>query len=126
MAVMSMGGYGPCDAWGGNFALYAVRSKSLLYSDYFCPEWALFHFTFTDDGKVVFVGIPPYPAALGYRGYRVSFVDSTTGVLHRQLTFEGEVYSVSPDGSKIATAALQSPGGTEISDTYTQKVIGRV
>ena len=45
IVAMSLGGYAPCDAWGGNYALYDVESQTLLYNDYFCQIRLIpFHF----------------------------------------------------------------------------------
>ncbi len=84
IVATSMGGYAPCDAWGGNYALYDVESHTLLYNDYFCPESALFHFTFTNNSKVVFVG---NSAGTKGNGYQVSIVDSITGASLKRIKF---------------------------------------
>jgi WD40 repeat protein len=123
VVVVSMGGYGPCDAWGGNFALYDVESGFILYNEDFCPESTLYHFTFTNNGKVVFVGDP---VERSDRGYRVSVVDSNTGVLLKQLSFKGQVDSISPDGSKIALDPFQDSMGTQIIDINTQNIVEKI
>lgn len=122
IVVMSMGMYAPCDAWGGNFALYDISSRAILYNDYFCPESALFHFTFANDGNVVFTGISRDSSSWGYKA---SIVNAETGTSIRQLSFEGYIDSVSPDGSKIAVRPFQSES-TEIVDANSEKVIDRV
>lgn len=123
VVVVSMGHYGPCDAWGGNFALYDLESGFILYNEDFCPESTLYHFTFTNNGKVVFVG---NSTDRSYWGYRVSVVDSNTGVLLKQLNLEGEVDSISPDGSKIALNPFQDSKGTQIIDINTQSVVDTI
>lgn len=121
IVVMSMGMYAPCDAWGGNFALYDISSRAILYNDYFCPESALFHFTFTNDENVAFAGIIRDSSDWGYK---ISIVNTTTGALIKRLNFSGLVDSISPDGSKVSVR--QYPYSTEIIDTKTQKVIDSI
>jgi WD40 repeat protein len=124
IVVMSMGLYGPCDAWGGNFALYEIKTRVKLYDNYFCPDSTSFHFTFTSNSKVAFVGIPP--DLLSTWAYRVSIVDTTTGALIKQLSFKGYIDSLSPDGSKLAVRPFYGSDETEIIDTATQKIVDRM
>jgi WD40 repeat protein len=105
LAVMSMGSYLPCDAWGGNFALYRLQDQRLLYSRNFCPQASLFYFRFGTNGKVYFVSniVDSDPGA------EVSVVDAATGQLLDRVPydFESAVYDVSFDGSRYAVRAFQ-------------------
>jgi hypothetical protein len=120
IAVMSMGGYAPCDAWGGNFALYNVGSGDMLYSDFFCPESALFHFSFLNNGNIAFVATSRGSSS---QSYKASIVNATTGVLVKKLSYEGYIDSISQDGSKVA---VRNSKDTEIINTNTQKTIGSI
>lgn len=120
IAVVSMGSYASCDAWGGNFALYNVESGNLLYNDFFCPESALFDFSFLNDGNIAFVGVTR--DSNGW-GYKVSIVNATTGVLVKKTSYEERIFSISPDGSQIAISDSQS---TKIIDVNTQDEIDNI
>jgi dipeptidyl aminopeptidase/acylaminoacyl peptidase len=126
IVVMSMGLYEPCDLNAGNFALYDIKSNNILYNDYFCTESGVFHFTFTNNGNVVFVGTKP---DLPNGGYKMAIVDPTTGALRKTLIFEQqEVRSVSPDGSRIVAMLWQDLGLgiSKIIDTTSRQVIDQV
>ena len=118
IAVVSMGGYAPCDAWGGNFALYSAVSGDLLYNDFFCPESSLFHFSFLNNGNVAFVGVTS--DSNGW-GYKVTTINATTGVLVEKSGYKGLIDSISPDGSQIATR--EYPYNTKIIDANTQNTV---
>lgn len=120
IAVVSMGGYAPCDASGGNFALYSVESGNLLYNDFFCPESALFDFSFLNNGNIAFVGVTR--DSNGW-GYKVSMVNATTGVLVKKTSYEGRIFSISPDGSQIAISDSQS---TKIIDVNTKSEVDNI
>ena len=120
IAVVSMGSYAPCDAWGGNFALYSVESGDLLYNDFFCPESALFNFSFLNNGNIFFMGATR--DSNGW-GYKVAIVNATTGVLVKKSNTEERIFSISPDGSQIAMNDSQS---TKIIDANTQNVVDNI
>lgn len=120
IAVVSMGLYAQCDAWGGNFALYSVESGNLLYNDFFCPESALFDFSFLDNGNIAFVGVTRDSEGWGYK---VSTVNATTGVLVKKTSYEGRIFSISPDGSEIALSDSQ---GTKIINAKTQNEVDSI
>lgn len=119
MAVVSIGTYFPCDATGGNFALYDVESGKLLYNDFFCPEASLYHFAFLSNGNAFFVG-----RNTSSRIYQASIVDGNTGVLVKNFSHENYIDSISPDGSKISVRDYSDH--TEIIDIDTQKSIGKM
>lgn len=96
IAVMSMGSYYACDAWGGNFTLINIRSHAQLYSDYFCPESGDYFFNFTKNGKIIFVGD-------SVQDYQTSIVDASTGTLLKRVGYADNISSISYDGSKVTS-----------------------
>lgn len=123
IAIMSMGGYAPCDAWGGNFALYDIETENILYNEYFCPESSLFHFGFLDNGNAFFVGIPPKSRFSSDFIYRITLVDSKTGTLVNTLDFDEYIDSISPDGTKLSVRSGLDK--TEIIDIVTREVLDK-
>jgi WD40 repeat protein len=114
IGVMSRGGYAPCDSLGGNFALYDIETEDLLFNEYFCPESSLFHFGFLENGNVFFVGVSPESRFSSDFIYRISFVDSKTGLLLNRLDFDGYIDSISPDGTILSVRRRRED--TEIID----------
>lgn len=119
IVAMSMGHYAPCDAVGGNFALYSATSGTLIYNDYFCPESTLFHFSFLNNYYIAFAGMF---ADSNDWIYTVKTVDSTTGSLIKRSSYNGIVISISQDGLQISTLEFPSYS-TKIIDANTQSII---
>ncbi len=125
VAIMGMGGYGPCDGWAGNFMLYDVQSGRMLYSRYFCPDSSVFYFRWNKDGTIYYMGINPTDAnPPGI--YVLDIVDSASGKVLRKIEFsyQSYAYDVSSDGSMLAIDNYTNLNiHTDIKSTKTLKVI---
>jgi WD40 repeat protein len=119
LVVLSQGLYAPCDAAGGNYAIYDLATHRMLYSDYFCTQGSLswFHFAILDKGRVAFVT----------NAEQLTIVDAITGAKVKALRIEGKmVASISPDGSRIAVKTNEDPVSTKILAVDTLTIVDEV
>ena len=116
MGIISMGGYAPCDAWGGNIAIYDLEKNTLLYDEYFCPVLTQFSLTFTENNTAITVVFN------GYSDHRVSIIDQKDGSLITRYKQNNSIKSVNISGKTITTYNGEKHR-IEIIDAYTQATL---
>jgi len=125
LVASSRGGYGYCDATGGNFAIYNIDGV-LLYDVYYCLASHPNYFGYDINGDVYFYGVYPKFGKLA-----LQVVDSSSGELLRMINLDvtpGSGYiGVNPDGSMIYHSYYrQGYNMTRIIDADTLETVNEV
>lgn len=130
MILYTKGAYTPCDAAGGNYALYDMNSTGwqLVIDRYFCRDHSASLFRFTETGKAYlffWYTTAPYP-------YSMDVIDLSANALVKNVNFEDigydsekTFYDISPSG-KMAASVDYKNDATKIINLETGEALEKV